>query len=370
MKQSNQYLANTRFGIDKNVVTTMLVLIVVSAGLLAFKLSKKETCKPFTISSASISSGKSVDFYIGDPVNFTAVVESDDQVAWDFGDHTPDDLGNTIRHIYTRDGNYTITATVNGRCIQTLALHVKPVKIRNPGDAADQIQTNPIMGQDAPTAGTMAAYICTVKAKMYEWSILNSPIYPSQNTESASYNFIVPGPQILELKLDGDPTKVFRKQINVLAAIQPSVVPNPRDNKGGGGGAPVVLPVDLPPVIPVDMSKREEAKKPDPVTEKPLEKPIEKPKEKLLVADEVFRMRFESVVRGELNVAGFDDILCEGGATRVLVENDGNRWETVAGLCQLFYKNKKINKIWDVRVNRKADRCVDLIYLKYKKGLL
>ncbi|MEO7309888.1 MAG: PKD domain-containing protein [Chitinophagaceae bacterium] len=367
MQQTNQYLSNTRFGIDKNVLATMFVIGVLAVGLLAFKLTRKETCSPFSITSASVSSGKSVDFYIGDPVNFTAMVESDDQVAWDFGDHTPDDIGNTARHIYTRDGNYTITATVNGNdnCKQTVALHIKPVVMRTGTESGGVLETNPIIGQDAPTAGIPASYTCTVKAKMYEWSILNSPIYPAQNTETAGYNFIVQGPQILELKLDGDPTKVYRKQINVLAAPPPAINTSPGGGSSkGGGSSPVSVPPVLPPVIPVDMGKKEDPKKEDPVIEK---KP-EEPKPKMIVADEVFRMRFEAVARGEINAAGFDDVLCNGGGTRVLVENDNNKWETVAGICQLFYRNKKIKKIWDVVTERDSKNCVTLIRLKYKKG--
>ncbi len=352
MKNPNSFLNNTKFGLDKNVITTFLVMVVASIGILGFKLSKKQACTAFAISSASVSAGKTTVFFVGDPVVFVAASRGSQEILWDFGDNTPSQSGNNAKHIYTRDGGYTVLATVNGECVENIQVRIKPLPPMNT-QAPETVAINPITGQDAPTANMPVIYTSSVKAGKYEWNILNSPAYPTQQTEVANYNFSIAGNLIIELKLDGDPTKVYRKQITVLPAkALPTVVTPP---SGGTSQKPP------PPIVTV----QEPVKKDDPATTV-VAPPVEVKKEKLIIADAEFRMKFEAVQRGEIDAAAFNDFLCDGASTRVLVENKGKEWQTVATICTFFSKNKKVKHIYDVSTERDAKNCVTLIHLKYK----
>ena len=354
------FLTHKKFGIDTNVLLTFLVVGLVSVGILGFKLSKKQACLPFSISSASVSAGKTATFYVGDPVVFVATGGAQD-VAWDFGDHTPNLNGNNAKHIYTRDGHYTVAATVNGECVETIQLHVKALENQGTKPTTETIAANPISGPDALTTNSPVTFTSTVKAGKYEWNILNSPIFVTQQTEVASYNFPIAGNLILELKLDGDPAKVYRKQITVLPGKELPVTTAP---PAGGGGISQKPP---PPVIVNMPPKKEEpvVSNPTTTTTPPV---AEVKKDKLLIADAEFQMKFQAVQRGDIDASAFNEFLCDGGQTRVLVENDENKWETVAGICRFFNKNKKIKKIYDVKTERDDKKCVTLIRLKYKTG--
>lgn len=360
MKNPNSFLTNTKFGMDKNVFTTFLTLIIVSIVVLGFRMSKKRVCAPFSISSASVSVGKTTVFFVGDPVVFVATSPNVQEISWDFGDNTPTQLGNNAKHIYTRDGNYSISATVNDECTETIQLRIKPLAPIN-SQTAETLAINPISGQDAPSANTPTIYTSTVKAGKYEWNILNSPTYPTQETEIANYNFQIAGNLIIELKLDGDPNKVYRKQITVLPSkILPIIAPPPpvKGEKNISQTPPPIVTVVVPP------------KKVDgvPLVVQP---PVEVKKDKLIIADDEFRLKFEAVQRGELDASAFVDFLCDGTGTRVLVENKGKEWQTVATICTLFSKNKKIKRIYDVTTDRDNKNCVTLIHLKYNtRGFL
>jgi hypothetical protein len=158
------------------------------------------------------------------------------------------------------------------------------------------------------------------------------------------------------LKLDGDPTKVYRKQITVLPAkALPTVVPPP---PGGTSQKPP------PPIVTVAPP----VKKDEPVTNPTVTPPVEVKKDKLIIADDEFRLKFEAVQRGEIDASAFNDFLCDGGQTRVLVENKGKEWQTVTSICSFLSKNKKVKKIYDVSTERDDKKCVTLIHLKYKTG--
>ncbi len=352
MKTTNPYLTNTRFGIDKNVLLLMSILCLLSVGLMAFKLSKKDICTPYTVVSSSVVKGKSTSFYIGDPVIFNAAGHDLDELTWDFGDQTPNATGNNVQHIYTRDAAYTVTATLNGKCDQVLKLVINPIKKED----NNAVVENPIIGPDNAIAGTLVPFTCNIKATQYAWSVLNSPI-PPQMEQTANISFPIQGTFIVELTLDADPSKVYRQQI-IITPKKEEAIKAPATGPGGGAAPP-------PPFIP---KQKEEKPLETKVEEKTVEAPVEKPKV-VYLADDGIRANFESVVRGEIDAKAFNEFLCEGGATKVLVTSDNNRWETVESICKLFYRNKKIKKI-SVTTTREGE-CVKTINLKYdKKGFL
>lgn len=360
MKTPNSFLTNKIFGIEKNVFSTFLILIVVSIVVLGFKMSKNKLCTPFSVSSASVVARRTTVFFVGDPVVFVATSSIVQDITWDFGDHTPSQPGNNLKHIYTRDGNYTISATVNDECTETINIRIKPLAPANT-QVPETVAVDPIYGQESPTANTPTIYTSSVKAGKYEWNILNSPTYPTQQTEIANYNFLFAGNLIIELTLDGN--KKYRKNITVLPSkALPIVVVAPPPVVGSS-----VSQRPPPPIVTVQVPVKKDEPAAAAVTHTVQPQPLaEVKKEKLLIADEEFRLKFEAVQRGDINASAFVDFLCDGTATRVLVENKDREWQTVATLCTLFSKNKKIKRIYDVTTERDDKKCVTLIHLKYK----
>lgn len=343
MKNNGKHIfTKTQANIDTRVWLLLVIMGVLSTAVLAYKMINNVHCVPFDIISKGYSAGKVHSYYLGNTIQFYTSAAGNNDVVWDFGDKGKA-KGDTVSHAFLHEGNFTVMAIVNGKCDATYKLTI--VRLEPAKSTSNVSMDNPISGAEVLYTNEPAAFSCVLAADTYEWSVLNSPEFPTQNTPTASFLFPIAGTRIIELKLDGDPNKVFRKNVQVLmkqSATDPTT-PTPSEMP--------TVPV-LPPPTPPDNSKEE--------------KEPTKPKV-MIIPNEEFVNLFNQVTTGDKDLQSITQYLCLAEKTKVLL--NGTEWDTVNGFVQKIYKKKRYD-IKSVETVRDDNNCVTILKIKYKKRLL
>jgi hypothetical protein len=331
----------------------MLVLTLVSVALLAYKVIEDVPCTPFQITSKGYNAGSSNSFYLGHKVTFTASGEGSSDLTWDFGDHTKEETGNTISHVFTKEGTYIVSAGTNEKCTESITISITGVPAASYNIDLDA--QNPIEAPDASRAGEPINLVCKRTASSYEWSVLNNPTFPLQTGNIASYLFPTPGTITVVLKLDNDPKKEYRKTIQVLPPMRTEADFPVANGPSANQPAPTTQ-YHIP---------REKAADASPDNE---EEGGDKAKAKtIIIPSQEFASMFRQATEGKKDLESFNQFLCSGAQTKVLA-ND-TEWETVGS----FYaktRGKKKYEIVSVDAVRDDQSCVTILKIKYKKKTL
>jgi PKD repeat protein len=328
-------------GLDYGVWLTAIIAAILALGLLGFKIAGSNvTCHTVMITIKPAAGQPEDIYYVGEKLSFQSQMANTKTVEWDFGDGSPKASGASAVHAFMTEGAYVVTTTVNGKCSESVNITIR--QLTN-APIATTGSDSVIFGPDAPIAGEPVRYTAGGTAQGYEWTVLNAPDFPVQREPSAIYIFPAPGTRVIEVKLDGDPAKTYRKTITILPS-----------NKAAE--APVRDPTAPPPVAPVPTVK-----------EAPAAPVVEGPKV-LIIPDEEFTAMLEAVKEGHKDVSSFSSVLCNGAQTKVL--ENGEAWTTFGEFCSKIHDNKKYI-IRSVQSVRNEQNCVTLLKVRYKKkGLL
>lgn len=367
MRNPVHILQKTRAGLDINAWLVMILVAFLSTALLGFKMfSRDNNCQLFDI-IINHQVGGSGTYNVNESIVFSAVGADGKNIDWDFGDHRKS-TGLNVMHSYSVEGPYHITATVNKKCIQEISINITRPRLQQQNNTAASDSLNPIVGPDAPIAASPVNFSCAVPATSYEWSVLNSPNFQKQVTNMATYTFPSPGMRVIELRLNGDAKKVYRKTIQVISSMD-------KIDDAKSHVAIMVEPVikprfkisDSPRSKPLAPSADHLSANPKQADNNPANgaDPANKKEVKLYIADEEFKRMFEEVVKGSMNVESFNEFLCYGPGTKVFA-NGG--LTDLNGICQQLYKQKRINiKSVSVKRDKNVQNCVTVIYIDYKK---
>jgi hypothetical protein len=344
MKLSSVYTKQW-LGLDRMVWVTLATVALLSLGLVGYRLIGDEPCTNVVITVTGITEGKNKTYYVGETVSFAAPMAAGKSIKWDFGDKTNVEQGIRVTHNFMKEGDYTVTATVNGRCMQYERISIRKLVDANKLDSNSNLSnifSNPIVGNTSPQVMQSVVFSSAIGARSYEWSILNMNNYPTIVEAQAQYTFLSPGPKVLQLMLDGDPKKVFKKDINV----------QPLPNLPSSAGAPPASIVVLPPLVRPQagaptatdpavnnaVQALPEAPKPESAKTEPAK--IERPKTQR-ISDDYFKDLLQDVVNNSLELADFDEYLCDKGKTRVLINDDKN-WSNFQNLVQQIRGEKRV----------------------------
>ncbi len=359
MKSKATY-THQRMGLDKNIWTVMILTIVVCIGLLSYKAAFHKDCKDFTIGVKNMSSGDPQKIFVGETLSLTTSEGPGSNVTWDFGDKTSAKDGSLVMHSFAVEGNYPVTARINGRCeqIQMVSVHKPQASQEATADAGTPVIS--IIGKEDPEVGEQVNFSSNTPASVYEWTIQDRKDYDIKKGLNVSYSFRTPGRYVLKLKLDNDPNKVSTKYIMVIPPSSNALLPTKKL---------------IPP--PPRFQPTEEAK----VEDKPVEKPVEKApevktpvvetpvaKKVKFIPDEPFADYLREVVEGSKDLAFFNKYLNNGGETLVQVKGE----DKMIKFSELYQRihNKKVT-IKEVNIDRDANGDVLKINITYKKkGLL
>lgn len=345
MSNGKNIYTKTKASIDTRVWVTLLIISVLSIGTLAFKVATSVHCTMFNIIPKGYTAGTTNSFYTNEPISFTTTFIGKGEIHWDFGDNGKA-KGVSVNHVYKHEGTFIVSATINGKCVETYKLTIAQLEQQKSANSVSM--DNPISGPELVYAGDSASFNSALAADRYEWTVLNSPEFPVQTDASAFYNFPIPGTRIIELKLDGDATKIYRKNIQVLPQIKTAETLPPPTN---GMDVPMVLP---PPTV--NAEEKEEVLPTTPA----------KPKI-LVIPDQEFKVLLEDATSGKKDLQSINQYLCNTDKTKVLL--NGTDWETVGSFVSKIYNKKKFD-IKSVEAVRDENNCVTILKIKYKKRLL
>jgi len=241
MENASAIFTKSRFGLDRSVWLTMLLLLIFSLLVLSFKLITTTNCTEFEITATSMQPNNDA-FYMGDSIAFSIPEQKANLIEWDFGDGTSIIKGTkSIQHSFLKAGNFTVRCIINKQCVQYLTIDINSISSKIIVDTTSFVNRGPaILGRDTVYAGENTHFLTTLKAKYsYQWTVLTSSGTPVQTAMDAAFTFNNGGKQTIQLKVDDD--KTYTKTIIVLPKKTTSLV------TGGTGQIPPAF--KIPPAI-------------------------------------------------------------------------------------------------------------------------
>lgn len=237
---ANNFFTRRVLRMDYRVWGAMLLVCLLSVGLYGYRQIRFSTKDDATCLADTIRvNGKTAEFvatcYLNRISPFEVPSEAAAIVEWDFKDGSKPEKGRVVSHKFTREGTYTVTAIVNGRC----ELKVDVEVVYNPFLSGDQakpvieIYADPMR----PAAGSTVKFFCVTdfpSVSSYEWKILNTQ--EVKNDAVPSFTFQHEDQYSIQLTLNNDPSYVRTEVIKVTADVPQTQ--KTAENSVAGMGAP------------------------------------------------------------------------------------------------------------------------------------
>ncbi|HEX5150753.1 MAG TPA: hypothetical protein VFW07_04865 [Parafilimonas sp.] len=350
---SNYIYTKRVMGLDVKVLCTMLVVLLLSAGLVGYSFTKRNKeipCKSFDILIFGERNAGSKIYYSGQQLIFRVAAHIEDKVIWDFGDNSPKMEGAGTMHIFTSEKIFAVTATVNGKCPSTISVNIKQ-KETTVTDSAGNIVT-PILGEPEAFENEPVTFTTPVAALSYRWSV-DQPGYPVKNSQNAIFTFKKTGVYTVRLIVDDDRTKNYKFTINIKPIKK--LVDNTEDE-----------PIEIPKI---------EAKESPPIEAPPQSKPSEitepiKPPGKTYVftSDENLKDYLQSFLCGKMSLQALEPYFCDLNNTSVTVTEEKKITSaTLANLCAALKCRRDIVILSINEVHRNTDKCVTSFLIHIEK---
>lgn len=342
-----------------------MVLVFISLALFGYKMATAVKCPDIEIGTTGKLNHTSDDkntYFVNEQVTFIASVKAlTKNIIWNFGDKTESKRGTSVAHVFSKEGNYLVTATIDGKCSEAINIRVVQGNI---GVGSDAPNLNPIVSNDIVSLGEETIFNTSAQAQTYTWSVDELPELGQVNTPTARFIFNKPGNFTISLLLDNG--NIYKKLIQVT---------DPLAGAGSSVPLPPITPMDIPPAPSTPLPMPEETKKEEPaiVAEEPKQEDApSKPKKSYdQLPTPAIKAMLEAVADGKKDVNDFDKILCNGAGTKVMANNEST---TFAALCIDLKEKKGLplmkrkRKIGDIKVVRDAanGNCINIIYVDYK----
>jgi hypothetical protein len=352
---SSGIFTSKSLGMDNRVWATMLLIILLSAGLFAYSYKKngeKKPCESIQIFVNGLSKTDTIFFTSGDNLRFRSYFSNTDDVVWNFGDDSEPVEGRSATHVFNKESIYTVRILLNGYCEYEKKIAIKAPAVIELDSSGNEILD--IIGEERGFVGKSMEFSTPRAAENYEWYIENNHSYPPKSGDSISFVFRTAGTYILVLVLDKNRQHKIRKNI---------VISNPI-----GSGADKITPTKkiditkLPP-IKTDTGNKVNGNTSTPATSNT----TAHVKTYKYVANEILKVYLQAVVCEKKSLEEFDEYLCEGKKTTV-TENGKAPQD-----FESFYnaiKGKKI-EIMSVIAGRDQGDCIVKLTVKLdRKGKL
>lgn len=356
MQKISGIYTRSRMGIDNKVWLTLLITALISVGLLGFRIATTEPCYEIHLTLKGVVEHPFANnYYVGESIIFKANMKKEQKVEWDFGDGTPLRIGEKATHSFIKEGNFLVTATVNGRCMQSLNVHISQVAMSGGGTTASAVaDPNAIIGKDFAAIGELSIYQTAATAGTYEWTVEGNAVFPPKNGNKVSYSFTDPGTYIVTLKLDNDDAKIYRKTVIVSA--------NPAAAEGAAIDELPPLPLPAPPT---GGGGNPDAGGASVETAAAAEKKFE------LIPDPILKNQLQDVVEGKETLENIAKNMCDGMNTKV--RGNGKIYANLTLFSEELKGKKGMlglggkRKIKSVHANRETgNNCIYRLDIEYK----
>lgn len=326
-------------GLDRRVSGLMVIFCVISIGLLAYKVTSDVPCREVAVAMSSLTNQKSNSFFTNELIHFSAPLEADEIVEWDFGDKAAKLTGAHVTHMFKAPGDYIVKVEINGKCSSTELISIKNFvqsaqSSQNGGNTSiDLVKelTNPIQAESfIIEQGKQILFSSTVAATSYEWKVEGDKTQPVKTTDKAAFTFINTGNFTLKLVLNNDPSNEWTRIISVTPRKVPGG-PAPLPLPGGGGSQPggiaVPPPIPLPkpkPIIEPEVVKPAPVTTPTPAVEEKQKTPVATGPKVLEVYmdNEQWREMLQDVVSGNANLSDFKMYLNDSESKMILLDKE------------------------------------------------
>ncbi len=354
-------------GLDKGVWLSMLMVFIISAGLLSYRLTDMKNAKPclsFDIYVTTPGTRNDSLFTVGEMLLIKAAATSDPNLAWDYGDGSQQETGLIKTHKYENPGIYSIVATLEGRCETIKKIVVTPAHTEQSLD----ISAGTIIGNTNPTSGLEETYISSLAADSYEWIVLNNPRFAPQKSSSAKFLFPNRGNYTIQLVLNGNRLKAITKNIAVVDPDKPqdheikNIIPIPSEGKEKKSSNSTIFTspqTQPPPEATTPQNNLPPSTVPAPA--EPAKKNIKK------IPPRLFQDYLEAVITGEKTASDFYPYLFYQGGTKVQINND--KIVQFQLYCSQIYGNKKL-KIKSVDFTLDENGYIQVIKIKSRQGII
>lgn len=369
---SQSSLRQNKMPLDKNVWLVMISSAFLSLVLISYRIIDKKSCIAFSISVKSLLNNESGFYETGETLVFKTSSPQQKDIIWEFNDGTDKEktAGTSLRHKFLKEGIFTITASINGKCSNEMKVNISNLEkgtklVEDLNNKLFQIYNNPVT-----LIGKPELFQSNIVGSSYEWKILDKSTFPTLSIQYASFTFPKPGTYTVQLTVDHDRKKRVTTQITVSEDPLKANIKKP-------GTIPILIPSDLQVRSHKEIVNKLPEDKP---VDKPIDKPLDKPNELinpesvpterkiLYISNEIFKSKLEAVVEGKLDVEDFEKYLFYGSkVTKVRANNKGTG--SFSDFLPEIRGKKKII-IESVDLKRDESKYVQQISIFYRKKTL
>jgi len=329
--------------IDKLVIYLFIGAFLLSAGVLAFRITKDASCAEvfFTHDSS--------DYRAGEAVSFNDNTDGAKEWSWKFGDGTEIEYIKDPTHFYEKAGVYEIRLMVNGFCEKS-----KEITIAERVIVRDSTKYPVFVLQKTIKVGeTLIVNDETENADTWEWRFGDNASVDSEERK-AEYVYKEAGLKTVSLIVNGLDEYQMKKKIEVIpiGGKKPRITEIRRTKKRGD---------NIPGVAPsFDNEKVEEGLDEKKEVSEPLPVPIITER---IFGDQLLEIANERVRAQSLGKKYF----CGDLDMPIIVNGDPT---TFLVFCESIKGKKKLKNLEVELFRGKSPKnCINNIIINYKKGL-
>lgn len=349
-------------GLDYRVWLVMLFTWLVCLGLYGYKKLSNGTggtqaCAENVGITVNTKEGPVAVCYLDRIAIFQIKAPKGTKVEWNFDDGTAA-YGTIVQHTFAAEGDYTVTARLNGDCKYRQAITVKEAPVSTAEERTVQI----IPDSTAPKAGSTVRFyaVCDPPATTYEWTLMETK--DVQHEAVASFVFSTAGKYTVQLVVNGDALHPKRRTIEV-ADLPPPPAANYPFNANGGGNPVVPGQLLKPGEDPFNIQKGP-ANNPANGGTQPEPSKTEPAKKATGIDPETFKGFLQDVLNGSKELSELYPYLDYGETT--LVQVNGKDEMKIAAFC----REKQKKKIEALEFKRDDKNGIQKIKVKLKGKFL
>jgi PKD repeat protein len=183
----------------------MIIISIFSLILLTSFLIERKKCTFFSFKITPNSDSG----YFTEKTLYFSLSTSAKNITWDFGDGSDEKSGVYVSHQYYKAGKYFVRVSTNQDCDTAIEINIR----KNP---FDHTTGNELSGPETVEVEADVEFKCRIYADTWSWEVQDYPIKArNEKLGSATFRFSKAGTYSIQVTLDNDRTKSYRKTIVV-----------------------------------------------------------------------------------------------------------------------------------------------------------